>query len=304
MELKLVRKRVDSLLFLIMLAGVLFITGCINQPNVQTPEKIIFSLHEFLEATEGVYYSYSFCKPDSAISGATCGGLAGATINPFGGNPPYSFSHQFGSGFLPPGLALELNGLLRGTPTLPGNYTFGICASDGQDEACGTTTLIVKPAEDIVIPPENVTPDITLPPRNATPDITANVTADVEISSFSCSLTTVADGYGNRLDHVRAIVQGTAQGPVGARLELPVLIWSDDIWDCGAWTHRTGARIAGGHTCVREEGQPETTTWTVDTGGEEQGGWLNGSSRSYSAKIYLSDDLEPQKEDRKNTICQ
>jgi phosphoglycolate phosphatase-like HAD superfamily hydrolase len=43
----------------------------------------------------------------------------------------------------------------------------------------------------------------------------------------------------------------------GARLELPILAWSTDRFNCGAWTLRTGARIAVGSTCVRKEGRPE-----------------------------------------------
>jgi hypothetical protein len=146
------RKIVAIIVLLIL--SVVILSGCTGQ-QVPTPtatptptppsEKIIFSpLAELTDATAGSYYEYSFCKPNSSISGATCGGLAGATTDPTGGNPPYSFSVEFGAGFLPPGLALELNGLLRGTPTLPGTYTFGICASDGKDEDCATTSLTVK----------------------------------------------------------------------------------------------------------------------------------------------------------------
>lgn len=136
-------------------------------------------------------------------------------------------------------------------------------------------------------------------------NVTKNVTADVKISSFSCSLNTVTNKYGTKIEYVRAIVKGTAQGPVGARVELPILIWSDDKWDCGNWTLNAGALIAVGSTCVRKQGQSETTTWTVDTGGEEQGSWLKGKSRFYSVKIYNThNDLNPQAADNRTTPCQ
>jgi hypothetical protein len=151
-------------------------------------------------------------------------------------------------------------------------------------------------------PPIIITENAT---ENVTANITANVTADVKISSLTCDWTAKFGDYGVKSDCVRIIAKGTAQGPVGARVELPLLGWSDDKFDCGAWTHKTGALIAVGHTCVRKEGQPETTNWTVDTEGDDcplKNDFNN--NRSYSVKIYKNDNLDPEKEDRKNTLCQ
>jgi len=127
---------------------------------------------------------------------------------------------------------------------------------------------------------------------------------DVKISPFTCSLNTVTDQYGNKIDYIRAIAKGTVQGPVGARVELPILIWSTDKEDCGDWTYHSGALIAVGGTCVRKAGQPEITSWTVDTGGENQGGWLKGKSISYSAAIYNDDDIYSKKTDKTSVVCQ
>ena len=92
---------------------------------------------------------------------------------------------------------------------------------------------------------------------------------------------------------------------LGARLELPILAWSTDKFTCGAWTLRTGARIAVGSTCVREEGQPESTSWTVDTEGNECPLKDYFSTEiSHTVKIYKDDDLTPQKEDSKRAVCQ
>ena|GEM_PF-2979865 len=155
--------------------------------------------------------------------------------------------------------------------------------------------------DDLYISNAAVPPPPILIIENATED----VTADVKISSLTCDWTVKTDKYGNKNDCVRIISKGIAQGPIGARVELPILSWSDDIFDCSVWTHKTGALIAVGHTCVREEGQPEKTNWTVDTGGEEcpLKNYFN-SERSHSVKIYNNDELNPQKEDIKNTLCQ
>ena len=96
-------------------------------------------------------YGISFCIPDSARSGATCGGLAGDTQTPIGGSPPYSFVKS--SGFLPPGMSLELNGLLSGSPTTEGTYNFKLCAKDlSMNQGCENYTLVVKKEDSIAQP--------------------------------------------------------------------------------------------------------------------------------------------------------
>ncbi len=284
-------KLMQDYLLAILLVGIIFISGCQQQTEHQT-YKLLFSPPELLEATEGVDYSYSFCKPDSAMSDASCGGPAGDTINPTWGNPPYSFSHENGSGLLPEGLTLEPNGLLIGIPTVTGKYAFSVCAKDEQDEVCMPTTMIVKLKSAV----KNETPQ-SPPPK---PEI-----FDVKINEMSCKWTVKTGDYNVKSDCVRIISRGTAQGPVGARLELPLLAWSTDNFDCGNWTHKTGALIAVGSTCVRKEGQPETTNWMVNTGGDDcpTKNYFN-SDRSHSVKIYKDNDLDPQKEDKRNTVCQ
>lgn len=148
------------------------------------------------------------------------------------------------------------------------------------------------------------TPKTPSPTVQPSPQVTAEM-FDVKISSFTCNWTVKTNEYGTKSDCVRIISTGTARGPVGARVELPLLSWSDDKFDCGNWTHKTGALIAVGHTCVRKEGQPETTTWTVDTEGNDcpLKNYFN-NNRSHSVKIYKNDELYPEKEDKKNTLCQ
>ena len=64
-----------------------------------------------------------------------------------GGTSPYSFAVTAGT--LPPGLTLSAAGALRGTPTIPGSYTFTITATDSSatpDKGSASYTLQVKPA--------------------------------------------------------------------------------------------------------------------------------------------------------------
>ncbi len=147
-------------------------------------------------------------------------------------------------------------------------------------------------------------PPTIVPPIIITENITKNVTADVKISSLTCGWTSKLDKYGYKQDYFQAIAKGTAQGPVGTRLELPILYWGDDKFDCGNWTHSTGALIAVGSTCARKAGQPETTTWTTDTGGEEMVTKGYYKSKSYSVKIYKGNEIYPQTGDNKTAECQ
>lgn len=130
-------------------------------------------------------------------------------------------------------------------------------------------------------------------------------TFDVKISTSTCILTEAPTTPGfPQVSYVRAIIEGTAQGPVGARVELPILVWSTDKWNCGDWTLSTGAWIAVGNTCTRKEGQPATTTWTVDTGGEEQGEFLRGGNRYYTANIYQKGEMYSKEEAKSAYNCQ
>ncbi|MFH1222215.1 MAG: hypothetical protein V1492_03970 [Candidatus Micrarchaeota archaeon] len=131
-----------------------FLSGCCITPPGPDENHIDFYVPQQLpDAAAGVPYSYSFCEPDSARSGAVCGGLTPAT-NPLGGRPPYSMI--YGNGLHPTGINLALNGTFEGTPTIEGDYNFEVCARDGfGTESCQQTSMRVGPA-----PPRiSVTPD-------------------------------------------------------------------------------------------------------------------------------------------------
>jgi len=166
--------------------------------------------------------------------------------------------------------------------------------------SCTSQKQIVPVPEEII----NATPQEP-PIYNETPEnLPEKEIFSVNISSFTCDWGVKIGDYNVKQDCVRIISKGTAQGPVGARLELPILSWSDDKFDCGDWTSKTGALIAVGHTCVRSEGQPEIMNWTVDTEGNEcpLKDYFN-NDRSYSVKIYKDNDLDPEVLDGKKTVC-
>jgi hypothetical protein len=71
------------------------------------------------------------------LPAGTAGTLYGQQLTPSGGAEPYGYT--LSSGTLPPGLALSPSGLISGSPTASGAFSFGILVTDGQ----GCT--VVKP---------------------------------------------------------------------------------------------------------------------------------------------------------------
>ena len=125
---------------------------------------------------------------------------------------------------------------------------------------------------------------------------------DVKINSFTCEWRVKTGDYGVKSDCVTIIANGTAEGPLGARLELPIASWSNDKFDCGAWTLRGGAFLTVGSTCIHEEGQPENTGWEVVAEGCPLKDYYD-NKRAYSAKLYKDDEMQPVKQDRKEVVC-
>jgi hypothetical protein len=77
-------------------------------------------------------------------------GIAQAT----GGSPPYSFSSDtYANGTPPPGMIIDLNGNLKGTPSLAGTFTFGVCVKDlSAASSCAQDTItVVKKADTLKV---------------------------------------------------------------------------------------------------------------------------------------------------------
>lgn len=95
----------------------------------QSGGKVVFEPKNPLpSATVGEYYSNS-------VIGSITGGTS----------PYYYQSDSFVTGAPPIGMIVDLNGNLRGTPHVPGTYTFGVCAVDLVGAfSCKTTKITVS----------------------------------------------------------------------------------------------------------------------------------------------------------------
>lgn len=93
------------------------------------------------------YVSCSFCQPSLKSTSDLCDSSA---TNPTGGQPPYHFQLDSGSGFPPMGMSLNLNGILAGTPTQRGKYNFKVCAVDlSGNQACKPIEIQVITDKDL-----------------------------------------------------------------------------------------------------------------------------------------------------------
>jgi hypothetical protein len=91
------------------------------------------------------------CAPPVTISGSWAPGTYGAgtvggPVSASGGPGPYTFSLV--SGMLPPGISLESNGFLSGTPTAAGTYPIVIQATNAEGTTSAPTpeTITINPA--------------------------------------------------------------------------------------------------------------------------------------------------------------
>lgn len=71
------------------------------------------------------------------LENGTVGIAYSETLNAAGGTSPYSFS--LASGSLPPGLSLSSSGVISGTPTSAGTYTFSVTVTDSASPANSNT---------------------------------------------------------------------------------------------------------------------------------------------------------------------
>ena len=164
---------------------------------------------------------------------------------------------------MPPGMVLELNGTLRGSPTETGTYDFRLCAKDLYGgEGCQNLAVVVSQ------------------PGEQNPSSTSNLEPSVSIDSITCKLIDVDDkqepytvytfeilmsgtaDYGDRNDiyyifQLSSVSQSEQEsGFKGAWLD-------DDIaYLNGAWTGRKSNQVL-----KRAEGDPRKIQWNA-------GGWI------------------------------
>jgi hypothetical protein len=154
-----------------------------------------------------------------------------------GGLAPYYFYLETGVGFPPYGLVLAPSGSLSGTPSMEGDYSFGVCVADtAGNSVCAPVTVTVYPAEEEPEPEPEPVPE---------PEEEETV---ITVTSAVCDLAAY-----------RVRMSGTATGPVGAWVRLSSGTWAT----CSAW-------VGPYNICERQAGQPHETTWSMSETPDDQ----------------------------------
>ncbi len=126
-----------------------------------------------------------------------------------GGQTPYTWTLTTGA--LPPGLSLQSNGIVSGTPTLasgvtyPNTYSFTVTVTDSQTPTAAFNTLSTS----IVINPALTFPPATLPPGVVGNSYSSTVTASGGISPYTYTVV-----FGSLPDGLTLTASGTGAGNI------------------------------------------------------------------------------------------
>ncbi len=127
-----------------------------------------------------------------------------------GGETPYTWT--FTGGTLPPGLSLQANGIVSGTPTLdstvtyPATYNFNVKVTDSETPTAAYNTL----ATSITINPALTFPPATLPPGIVGQPYSTTLTAAGGVSPYTYTI--VFGGSNGSVDGLTLTASGTGAG--------------------------------------------------------------------------------------------
>ncbi len=94
----------------------------------------------------------------TSLPGGTINVPYSSTLAASGGEPPYNWSILPGSGTLPPGLGLSSDGVITGTPTAGGTYSFSVQVADTLANATNEMLSITIQTGSLVITTTQLTP--------------------------------------------------------------------------------------------------------------------------------------------------
>lgn len=139
----------------------------------------------------------------SPVPNATLNAPYSQTLVAAGGSPPYSWSLQSGS--LPPGLALNASGVISGTPTTLGPFTFTAQVSDAANTVVSSQFSLTVAPGTLTISSASSLPTATLGVAYS-----LNLTATGGSPPYTWSITTGTLPAGLNLSGASGAISGTA----------------------------------------------------------------------------------------------
>ncbi|HET9655924.1 MAG TPA: putative Ig domain-containing protein [Kineosporiaceae bacterium] len=170
-------------------------------------------------------YSSAPSTSDTASATGTAGTPFSLQLSAKGGVGALTWSVLPGTGSLPPGLALNATtGLLTGTPTQGGTYTFTAEATDtvGQTVDVSVTVTIA-----LVLTSVKATGEVGVPYSSGAGTVTGGT------APYTWSLTAGTLASGLSLDPATGVISGTPTAPGGGTITLQV---KDGNGGVGSWT--------------------------------------------------------------------
>ncbi len=160
----------------------------------------------------------------TSLPSGTTGVAYNATLMAAGGQPPYTWSLSGGT-TLPPGLTLSDNGVITGTPLMPGPYQFTVQVQDALNNVASQQLTITITAGSLTVTStllpsgsQNSPYNATLGAAGGTPPYTWSLASGtlplgltLDPSSGNIAGTPSAQGVSNFTVQVTDSVQGTAQ---------------------------------------------------------------------------------------------
>lgn len=285
----------QKIILFAMLVLIVLISGCgtdntkvVSYNPTEEPEAdevedtayIFFNVDEELmyPAVVGEQYNYSFCRPDVTAPSDICG-ISPDQYTPSGGNPPYHFQLESGSGFVPMGMTLHPNGLLEGAPATAGIYDFTVCAVDQSGtQECGKTSLKVK---DLKVAIDSIT------------CVAAEESITGDWSGPEFLMTTKGTARGTSGDSLYYYLTRAPSDQYDVIPPGSTYFRACRNYDCGSWSEATWDYCSTDAACTNDKGI-DTTSWTLVN--EIVFDWRNGyeegmpTSFDYQFNIKIKDN--------------
>ncbi len=160
------------------------------EPNEDTYDKCTITKQFTLTGSGGGGCGTITIPTPASLNALTCDAVfVSQTLVASGGTAPYSYSVVAGS--LPTGLALSAGGLLSGTPTVPGAFSFTVRATDAAISPACTGTRVFSGT--VTCPTITVTPPV-LTTASVGANFTRNFTSSKAGSTFTLASGTLPNG--------------------------------------------------------------------------------------------------------------